>query len=134
MAGVFDADIQAAQELIAIYGADCHWQKPTPEGGGGVPGYPDEGVKPDPIPCKIVFFSPRDLGRGTEVFAALMAGIEVSTSNEIGLMAGGISFVPDDADTIIRDPDGAAEALAIKAIDRLAPNGTPVLYYVTVAA
>lgn len=65
---------------------------------------------------------------------AAMAGMEVSASNEIGLLAGGLSFVPDDADTIVRDPDGAAERMAITKIDRLAPNGTPILYYVSVAS
>lgn len=131
--GVFDADIQTAQELIDLYGQECHWQKPPSED-GGVPGYPGQGEAPDPIPCKIAFFSPRDLGRGGEVFMAMMAGMEVSTSNEIGLLAGGLTFEPDDADTIIRDPEGAAIPVAIKQIDRLAPNGTPILYYVTVAA
>lgn len=133
MAGIFDADIQTAKELIELYGADCRWQKPAAED-GGVPGYPEPGETPDPIECRIAFFSPRDIGRGGEVFMAAMQGMEVSMSNEIGLLAGGLSFEPDDADTIIRDPQGAAQELAIKQIDRLAPNGTPILYYVTVAA
>lgn len=127
--GVFDRSIATAQRLIAKFGQDCEWQQQTPED-GGTPGYPGDGVVPDPIPCKIAWFAPRDLGRGTEVFAALMAGIEVSSSNEIGLLAGGLTFEPDDADTIIR----GTERLAIKQIDRLASNGTPVIYYVQVAA
>lgn len=133
MPGVFDEDIQAAQELIAIYGADCLWQKPAPVV-EDEPGYPTQGAVPDPIPCKIVFFSPRDVGRGSEVFMALLAGTEVPTSGEIGIMAGGLSFTPDDSDTIVRNPDTENLSLSIKQIDRLAPNGTPVLYYVSVAS
>lgn len=133
MAGVFDADIQAAQELIDIFGAACLWQKPAAED-GGVPGYPDLGDVPDPIECKIAFFSARDLGRGSELFMAAMAGMEVSMSGEVGLLAGGISFTPDDADTLIRDPDGENLRMSIKQIDRIAPNGTPVLYYVWVSS
>lgn len=133
MAGVFDEDIQAAAELIAEYGADCLWQKAAPiiEGDAG---YPTQGPKPGPIPCKIVFFSPRDVGRGGEVFMALLAGTEVPTSSEIGLMAGGISFTPDGSDTIIRNPATENLSMTIKEIDRLAPNGTPVLYYISVGA
>lgn len=131
--GVYDADIQAAKELIAEFGADCLWQKAAPYV-EDVPGYPTQGAVPDPIPCKIVFFSPRDVGRGGEMFMALLAGTEIPTSSEIGLMAGGISFTPDDSDTIIRDPDGENLSMTIKEIDRLAPNGTPVLYYVSVGA
>lgn len=126
--GVFDADIQAAQELIELYGASCQWQKPAPID-GGVPGYPEPGDAPDPIDCKIAFFTGRDLGRGSEEFLAMLAGTEVPAGQEIGLLAGGLSFTPELTDWIIRD--GAT--LAIKKIDRLAPNGTPILYYVTVS-
>lgn len=129
MAGVFDADIQTAQELIALYGADCLWQKPAPMV-ETTPGYPEAGETPDPIPCKIAFFSSRDLGRGTEEFLAMLAGMDVPANQEIGLLAGGVSFTPEATDWIVR----SGTNLAIKKIDRLAPNGTPILYYVTVAA
>lgn len=127
---IFDADIQAAKELIALYGEDCGWQKPAPLV-EDVPGYPEEGELPEPVPCKIAFFSPRDLGRGSEEFLAMLAGAEVPTNKEIGLLAGGVSFTPENTDTIIRSSGGE---VAILKIDRLAPNGVPVLYYVTVAA
>lgn len=130
--GVYDRPIATAQRLIAKYGQDCHWQKPAPED-GGTPGYPGEGDTPDPILCKMAFFSHRDMGRGSEEFLALMAGMEVPVNSEIGLLAGGITFEPKDEDWIIRDPEGAATQVAIKKIDRLAPSGVPILYYVTVA-
>lgn len=129
MAGVFDDDIAVAAELIALYGADCTWHKAAAPG-AGEPGYPTATPAPAGAACKIVFFSNRDLGRGSEEFLSLLAGIEVPTNQEVGLMAGSVPFTPEMTDTIKR---GATE-LAIKKIDRLAPNGTPILYYVTVAA
>ena len=129
MAGVFDDDIQTAKELIDLYGMDCLWQKAAPEV-ESEPGYPSTGATPDPLPVRMAFFTARDLNRGSEAFMAMMAGMEVSMSSEIGLLAGGLSFTPDDSDTIVRDGVGSA----IKSIDRLAPNGTPILYYVTVAS
>lgn len=129
MAGAFDDDIRTAQELIALYGADCLWNKPAPVDDETQPGYPTEGDTPDPIPCKIAFFSSRDLGRGSAEFLAMLQGTEVPVGQEIGLLAGGISFTPQNTDWITRD----GVDLAIKSIDRLAPNGTPILYYVTVS-
>lgn len=127
MANVFDDDIQTAIELIDLYGMDCLWQKPAPAN-GGVPGYPGAGTVPDPIPCRMAFFSARDLGMGSDAFMAAMVGTEVPMSGEIGLLAGGLSFTPETSDSFIR---GGAE-MAIEKIDRLAPNGLPILYYVTV--
>lgn len=133
MAGVFDEDIQAAAELIAIYGADCLWQKPAPLV-EDVPGYPTQGAVPDPVPCKIAFFRGKDVGYASEAFMALLTGTEVPTSGEIGLMAGNVPFSPDDSDTIIRNPGTEDLSLTITGIDRIAPNGTPVLYFVSVKA
>lgn len=133
MANIFDEDVATARELIDLYGVACDWQKPAPLV-ETVPGYPTVGNLPDPVRVKIVFFSPRDLGRGGEAFMALLAGTEVPTTGEIGLMAGGLSFSPAVSDSLIRDPDSAKEPLTITKIDRLAPNGLPILYYVSVAS
>lgn len=127
--GVFDRQIATAQRLIAKYGQDCGWVKAPADDGSGSPGYPGELAPDAPVPCKIAWFSSKDLGRGSGEFAALMAGIEVPAGKEIGLLAGGIDFVPQDADTIIR----GASTNGITSIDRLAPNGDPILYYVTVS-
>lgn len=132
--GVFDDDIATAQELIAEYGQDCWWQKPAPIISGGVPGYPVVGDLPDGVPCKIAFFSGRDLDRGTYPFLQFMGTTtEIPDNQEIGLLAGGISFTPELTDSLRR---GAVDAplMSISTIDRLAPNGIPVLYYVTVEA
>lgn len=136
MAGVFDADIQAAKDMIAEYGAPCLWQKPAPRAEGGTPGYPTQGPTPDPVPCHIAFFRGKDVGYGSEAFMALLAGTEIPTSGEVGLMAGNVPFTPDDSDTIIRNPGPGREnlKLAIKQIDRIAPNGQAVLYFISVAS
>lgn len=130
MAGVFDRTKATAARLIARYGQSCQWQK-APVAVGGEPGYPGEEAPVAPAPCKIVWFSPKDLGRGSGEFAALLAGTEIPTSGEIGLMAAqGLTFTPEEADTVIK---GGA-SVAIEKLDRLAPNGEPILYYVTIAA
>lgn len=128
--GVYNEDIQDAKELIEEFGQICYWQKPAPVT-GGTPGYPIIGVKPTPIKCNIAFFAPRDLGRGTEEFIQAIIGTEVPAGTEIGLMAGGLSFIPKDTDTIHR---GAVDGpvVTIEKIDLLAPNGDPILWFVRV--
>jgi hypothetical protein len=130
--GVYDEDIETARELIAEFGQQCYWQKPAPTV-AAEPGYPTTGELPQPLPCKIAFFRPKDLDSGVTQFADMIAGTEVSDNTEIGLMEGGVNFTPENPDRIRR---GAvdAEPISIIKIDRLAPNGTPVLYFVTVAA
>jgi len=132
MADVFDDDITTAQELIAEFGQDCFWQKPAPVT-GGTAAYPVIGELPAPIPCKLAFFSGRDLNRGAYEFLSLIPGTEVPDNGEIGLLAGGISFTPEMTDSLYRGTV-ESEAISITQIDRLAPNGTQVLYYITVAA
>lgn len=130
MASVYDEDIATAKELIALYGQDCLWHKPAPVI-GGVPGYPEIGAEPDPIPCKLAFFSSRDVGRGgAGAFLAMLRGTEVPANKEVALLAGGIDFEPENTDHI----DRGGVLVAIEQIDRLAPGGVPVLYYVTVSA
>lgn len=134
MAGVFDDDIATAQELIAEFGQDCWWQKPAPVADNSVPGYPTDGALPDAVPCKIAFFSARDLNRGTFEFLQQMGfSLEVPDSGEVGLLAGGIDFTPEMTDTLRRGAEDADEC-SIDKIDRLAPNGVPILYYVVVSA
>lgn len=128
--GVYDDDIATAKELIDEFGELCQWLG-VPPVTGGTPGYPEVGETPDPINCKIAWFSNRDLGRGTVEWLQKMMGTEVPESGEIGLLAGGLTFEPSDLDSIRRS-NGAT--VSIKNIDRLAPNGEPVLYYVTVRA
>lgn len=126
--GVYDASIAAAKRMIAAKGAECIWRRENAAAGGDAwnpqPGAPSE------WPVSIAFFSPRDLGRGSAEFLSALRGTEVPTSNEIGLMAGGLEFDPSDADVIERW-DGVK---GIKSIDRLAPNGQAILYFVTLVS
>lgn len=129
MANPFQEDIEAAIEMIAEVGADCLWRKAPAVEEGDAPGYTTVGAAPDPIPCKIAFFRGKDVGYGGELFAQLMANSEVQMGAEVGLLAGGLGWTPDDEDTIQRGGD----LLAITGIDRIAPNGIPILYFVKVA-
>lgn len=124
--------IQDAKELIAEFGQDCWWQKPGTTV-AGVPGYSTASDLPDPIPCKMAFFSQKDLDRGVMQFMDVIAGTEVPDNAQVGLLAGGIDFTPQNPDSVRRGAIDAEPSHIIK-LDLLAPNGTPVLYYVTVAA
>jgi hypothetical protein len=123
--GVYDSQVATAKRLIAAKGAECTWRRTTAAAGGDAwnpqPGADQEWT------VKLAFFSPRDLGRGTSEFIAALAGSEVPTSSEIGLMAGGLEFEPS-ADDVIERWDGVK---GIKSIDRLAPNGEAILYFVS---
>ena len=129
---VYDDDIQTAIELIDEFGQQCYWQKPAPTV-AAEPGYPAAGAVPQPVPVKIAFFSERDLNRGVFEALGMMPESEVPENAQIGLMAGGLSFTPENTDSIRR---GAANAnpIAIVKMDILAPDGTPILYFITVTA
>lgn len=129
---VYSGSIAAAQKLIDKFGRDCYWQKPAAIT-GGVPGYPTQGSLPDLIPCRMAFFAPKDLDRGVQQFLDMIPGTEVPDNTQIGLLAGGIAFEPENTDHIYFDSN-RIEGISIIKIDRLAPSGVPVLYFVTGAA
>jgi hypothetical protein len=124
--------IASAQRSIAAKGEACVWNKPVAQAEGAAPwrDVRDEDAEPIAYPVKIAWFSPRDLGRGTGEFLAAIMGTEVPEGVMIGLMSGGQSFTPEDADTITRSDETTVEPMSI---DRLAPDGTPILYFVKVA-
>lgn len=127
--GVYDGMIASAKRMIAAKGAKCVWVQPVAEEDGDAWNpQPAEPIRHPDI--AIAFFSPKDLGRGTGEFIAALRGTEVPTSKEIGLMAGGLEFEPSADDTIERW-DGVK---AIETIDRIAPNGQPILYFVTLVS
>src|SRR3546814_1802268 len=67
-----------------------------------------DGALPDAVPCKIAFFSARDLNRGTFEFLQQMGfSLEVPDSGEVGLLAGGITFTPEMTDTLRRGAEDA---------------------------
>lgn len=124
--------IKDAKELIEEFGQDCWWQKPGVTV-AGAPGYPTKEALPQPLPCVIAFFSPKDLDRGVLQYMDVIPGTEVADNSQVGLMAGGQAFDPETTDTIRRGAIDAREISILK-MDVLAPNGTPVLYTITVAA
>lgn len=129
---VYDSFINTATRLINIWGQLCWWQKSAPiDDETTTPGYATVGVVPDPIPCRIVWFSPRDLDRGVQEQLGMVEDSEVPEGMLIGLMAGGQTFTPENTDTVRR---GAVDAdpIAVMSIDKVAPNGTDVLYFVRV--
>ncbi len=108
---------------------DVSWQKQPPADDVTVPGYPTEGDAPDPVTVKMAFFSPKDMGSGTNPFRALLENTEVPMGEQIGLLAGGLSFTPEKTDILVR----AGETLPIIDIDLIAPANIPVLWLVRLA-
>lgn len=125
-------NIASAQRMIAAKGEACSWKKPVAEAAGADPwrDVRDEDAEPLDYPVRIAWFSPRDLGRGTGEFLAAIMGTEVPEGVMIGLMAGGQGFEPTVNDRITRADSSTVEPMSI---DRLAPDGTPILYFVKAA-
>lgn len=125
--------IAAAKRLIAAKGQACLWRKPAPEDVTADEWRDVRDGEPTDVEVRIAWFTPRDLGRGSEQFLQALAGtsIDVPEGVEIGLMAP-VEFEPLTSDTILKgtDPDGIE--IAIQTIDRIAPDGTPILYFVKV--
>ena len=125
-----DRVIATAKRLIAANGEACTWTKPAPEAPGSDPWRDDREGAPEAHNVSIAFFSPKDLGRGSEAFLAAIAGTEVPAGTEIGIMSGGQPFEPLASDELVRSDGKRAN---ITTIDRLAPSGVPLLYFVKVA-
>lgn len=127
--GVYDRQIASAARAIATKGEACVWKLPAPADTDAAPWRDVRDGVPTDKDVSIAWFSERDLGRGSSEFAALLAGTEVPQGCEVGLMAGGLDFEPLESHTIVRSDTKTYE---IEKLDRLAPNGTPILFYVTV--
>jgi hypothetical protein len=123
----------SARRMIAAKGQACLWRKPAAQDDAADEWRDVREGDPTDTACSIAWFAPRDLGRGTENFLSAIAGqnLDVPDGYEIGLMAAG-DFEPLPSDKIVKgtDPDGAE--IAITTIDRLAPDGTPIFYFVKV--
>lgn len=128
----YERQIAAAKRMIAAKGEACVWNKPAAEDADAAPwrDVRDPDAEAPAFPVRIAWFAPRDLGRGTGEFLAALTGQEVPEGVMIGLMAGGQGFEPTDADTVTRADSSTVEPMSI---DRLAPDGTPILYFVKVA-
>lgn len=122
------ADIADAKELIAERGELCQWCKPSPADPNAKPWRDVRAGIPATSNVSIAFFSPIDLQRGSGQAVSIMPGVDIASYSEIGLMAGGNNFEPEITDYLIRT-SGKAE---IVAIDKVAPDGVGLLYYVAV--
>ena len=118
--GVFDRSLNAAQRLIRKYGQDVTWQKRI----DGVPADPAKPWLPAEVAVnsfnvRMVFFPEKS---DALAVAMLLRGTEVHSGALVGIMAAGITFVPDIKDTVLRD----GMMLAIESINLLAPNGNAI--------
>ncbi len=129
----YERQIASAKRAIAAKGQACLWRKPAPLDEDADAWRDVREGDPTDAPVSIAWFSPRDLGRGTENFISALAGkmIDVPEGFEIGLMAA-VEFEPLPSDTIVKGTDAEGAETSITTIDRLAPDGTPILYFVKV--
>jgi hypothetical protein len=119
MNGVYDRAIATARRLIEKYGQRCQWQKPAAPA-DGAPSWRDQRAGEGPtFPVSIAWFPP---GKANPMLA-LIPQTEVPDHSEVGLMAAG-DFEPKINDTINRF-NGTSR---IVHFDKLAPNGTPIMY------
>lgn len=118
-----------ALRLLARYGQEVEWQKPAPAVAGSDPWRDDRGdVPPTIFRPMMAFFSPLDLSRGRGQFAMFAKGTDIVDYTEVGLLAGACGFVPEVTDVLIR----GGSITDIVEIDKIAPAGTPLLYFVAV--
>ncbi len=128
--GVYDHPIATARRLIEKYGQECVWQKAAADDDSDEPWRDVREGEPTNHDVRIAWFPP-----GSNLaFLAALAGTEVPTNAESGLMAGDVPFEPLASDIVFKgdDPE-TGQRVEITKIDRLAPNGTPVLYTIWVA-
>lgn len=124
-AGVYDSAIATANRLIDKFGASCVWAKPAAPDPDADPWRDQREGEPDEHNVSIAFFSAKDLGYGTTLALAALAGTEVPAHNQMGLMPGGLDFDPELTDTVTF----GEKTIDVTKIDTLAPNGTPVLFF-----
>lgn len=129
----FARQIASAQRMIAAKGQACLWRKPAAVDPDAAPWRDVREGEPTDIPVFIAWFSPRDLGRGTDAFLQALSGasIDVPDGYEVGLMGAG-DFTPLPSDTIVKGTDDEGPETSIVSIDRLAPDGSPIIYFVKV--
>lgn len=125
-ADYYAEDIEAAREAIEEAGEDVVWIKAAARDPDAKPWRDQRDGQPERFPVSIAFFSPVDVSRGSGQTFSFTNETDIADYSEVGLMAGDVPFQPDGRDKIERN--GALKEIV--AIDRIAPNGTPILYYV----
>lgn len=127
----YDSFTIGAASMIKDAGAIVVWTKPAAPVDGQKPWDDDREEVPPTFEPYMVFFSVLDAARGGTrgFFESFMKGTEVSDASEVGFLAGNCGFTPNQADTIER-PDGSI--VQVVAIDKIAPAGPVVMYFVSV--
>lgn len=120
--------VATAQRLISKCGEVCQWSvAPTPiTPDPAKPFIQENGVAGPPTPVSIVFKT----DAASPLFELLQSS-KIEGSGLKALLAAKAGLAPKIADTVIRS-DGTK--LALKSIDPLAPNGSPVLYFLVFRA
>lgn len=126
----YAATIALAKRMIAAKGEACVWSKPAPVDPSADEWRDVRAGSPAVFPVSIAWFTPKDLGRGRDEFLSALKGnsVDVPEGVEIGIMAA-TTFEPLASDTIVRTGGKVAH---IVEIDRIAPDGSPILYFVKV--
>lgn len=121
--------IASATRMIEKNGLVCVWKRAAPIAVDAKPWRDEREGSSLSFRAPMVFFSPSDVGKGSELFAAKIGGTEVAGSTEVALMPSGLEFEPKIGDELYRNN----VRLNVIKIDRLAPSGVPLLYYVWIA-
>jgi hypothetical protein len=119
---VFSNEIATAHQLIAENGQAATWQKQTEVVNVGQPWKTTAGA-PQTFPVVVVRLPVK--AQPTQI---LSPGTSVATNVEKLLMAGDVPFTPELNDRIVI----AGDTKQVKDIDVLQPDGTPILYTLTV--
>lgn len=119
---IYAQEIKGVQVDIKRAGQSCTWTKiprtandTQPWKGGTTP-------VPQNFPNTYILFLKGGLSNALQ---HLMKNTDVTDGAPDAIMAGGLSFTPELTDVVIR----GTETLLISDIDILAPDGTPILYY-----
>jgi len=123
--GVFDRSVAQVTRQIKKYGELVTWKQvvqgaPTDLDKPWEPGTP---IETEHL-VKIVFLP---ILPGNKQWKKYLSETEVIIGNTLGLMAAGeLTFVPDLKDVVIRD----SKQLSINSVNRLAPNGQNILWWI----
>jgi hypothetical protein len=119
----YTRQIESAKRLIAKYGQAVTFRKianGTPEN-LEMPWKPGPAVQTD-YSVSMAFFP---VGRVKNEFEHYSKDMQTPEGSELGYMASQ-DFVPAIKDVVLR----GGEVLTVRSIDRIAPDGTPILYIV----